>query len=174
MCVPQEKPVTDPQTIRAPSLRRLFEHWHARRGPAGLPLATAIDLADLPHSLANTVVLDVTGADDARAAGRRLSDHDFVFSYIGSSIVMRYRRDLTGGTLRDLLSDHPATPLFVAAVHRAATEQDMVTTTLPLLGAPMPEIDILVLPLINTDGTVVQILIGSQIVGRPVALPPTA
>lgn len=174
MCVPQEKPVAPSQTIRAASLRRLFDHWLARRQPDGRPPLTAdIDLADLPHSLANIVLLDIPGANDARATGRRLSNHEFVFKYIGSSIVMRYRRDLTGGTLQDLIFHHPATPLFVAAVHQAAAEQDMVATTLPLQDTPMPDIDIVVLPLVNADGTVAQILIGSQIVGRPVALPPT-
>lgn len=159
---------------RAPSLHRVFEFWCRQCGDAALPSIDAFSLLDLPHALANTTVLDVRDPAGIAQAARAVTAHDLVFSHIGSNVVMRYRRDLTGRSAAEIRAATLTREPLLDVMFQALETRDAVLTVLPAIGTPLPELDLLVLPLADTAGHPARLVLASQIVGRPVIMPPQA
>lgn len=75
-------------------LRRLLHHWRALAGPGGVPDAATLDLVTLPFPLADILVMSTGG-----------SPFQFRFDYTGSRWMLRFRREMTGRRLDELVPD---------------------------------------------------------------------
>jgi hypothetical protein len=83
-------PVLAASDITDARLRRLFEHWDARRRGARLPNRAAIDVVELKPWLGNLLLIEVIDG------GR-----DFRYRVYGSTLAQYYGRDLTGKTIAE-------------------------------------------------------------------------
>lgn len=68
----------DPEIVRAPTVRELYEHWLKLRGTRRFPAKTQIDIADIPHLASALMLLKVT-----------YEPLDFEYRIIGDDIANR-------------------------------------------------------------------------------------
>ena len=80
----------DPQAIRHPSLRRLYDHWEARRAGREFPARADFDPVELRWMLGNLLLLDVLRDPPG-----------FRFRLHGANLAARAGFDMTGKTMDD-------------------------------------------------------------------------
>lgn len=145
-----------PETLQAPPLRFLAEHWSGLAGGKSMPHATQVDALELRPALGYIMLLDVVDG------GR-----DFRYRLYGSTIARISDFDMTGR----LLSEHAASAYvaeFAIAVHRAALKrrEPVYTSRQPAAAQFASRWQRLALPLSDDSGTVVRVIAGKVPIAR--------
>ncbi len=104
----------DPQAIRHPLLRRLYDHWNAKRAGRELPARADFDPVELGWIVGNLLLLDVLRDPPG-----------FRFRIHGTNLAERIGFDMTGKTM----DDYPDPEYAKVALRSFST---VVGTRLPL------------------------------------------
>lgn len=143
----------DPETIRPPRLRRLYDYWLAKAGTRPMPARAEIDPVEIPWAIGHLSLIDVEPGGEYRFRLDAPRNAEF------------FKRDMTGLTLADYPFPERAT--FMREGYDA-----VVASRQPHLAARDFTIDyrhwryeILLLPL-STDGEKVNMLMSMLEIGR--------
>ncbi|HYC05964.1 MAG TPA: PAS domain-containing protein [Azospirillaceae bacterium] len=156
--------------VRDPLLADLRRRWEAARGASSFPRSADLDPVDLAAM-----------AGDLLRVEMEAPHPHFRVSWIGTSMVMWFRRDITGMRL-DELAPHPHFRLFLDALNRAVSRQAPVELAARVNGenrtgeSRVMEFEALLLPLAGDGETIDGLLVAcrqqraAQAQGAPAAL----
>jgi hypothetical protein len=145
----------DPAAIAQPRLRELYAYWHARCRGHTPPPRDALDPVDIPHLLANLMLIDVQHAP-----------FDLRYRLVGTALVEHIGRDTTGMRVEDgYLGDD--WPRILSDYEAAVFEARPVFTRNDIVGHDDRRYiyERLLLPL-SSDGESVDMLIGAAVFER--------
>lgn len=145
-----------PEDLSLELLRVIYEYWAAMprctRGRfAGLPLASELDPLEVHRALGYLMLLDVLEGGE-----------DFRYRVYGSKIADVVGFDSTGLLVSET-KPHPITRLLFQAVYRAVMKvgKPIFTKHEPAMNIAVVTWYRLVLPMVDEDGEISQILVGN-------------
>ncbi|QDO96698.1 hypothetical protein FNB15_05120 [Ferrovibrio terrae] len=148
--------VDAPDQLQHPLIRRLHDDWLAATPPEGLPGHGFADPLRLSYLLGLLVVMDVVRPENA-------GDLRFRYRLVGTDVVARRRRDVTG----DFMDQHfdPGVASTGPLVCGLAVEQrrPVYLTAMRHMFEKHYPLEYIVLPLVDAGGKIIDRLVAAQI-----------